>query len=131
MEDIDTFPGLTFKRLYTNFGKIKNTTTSSTGVLNLEDIPLIEEYINDSLPKDEREHAMYSIVRNMYRKNPKGFFNFIAASNMHNLVLWTEASVISRQFRLYGTIYIEWDKTSKVYRCREFKRKDTKQNKEE
>jgi hypothetical protein len=106
------------QRLYHGYGLLCKTDLIQHGDVSPRAINTFETLLNETQPPHEDKNMMakYDIVRALYYSNPNGYINMIRRSGAGECtILWTEPKSIVKFFRLYGKIFISYNRETRNY----------------
>lgn len=106
------------QKLYHGYGLLCNTPLIKHGDMSPRSINTFETLLNEAQPafEDKNMMAKYEMVRSLYFSNPTGYTTMINRGASSCTILWTEPKAIVRFFRLYGKIFISYNRNEKLYR---------------
>lgn len=75
----------------------------------------IESMLNEAQAQNGDEMAVQATIQSLYRHNPVMFYKFLVNNKLSHLVLWTEAKLIVKHYRLQGIVYVKWNFAGNSY----------------
>ena len=117
MQDTSQVNPMRLQNIYSdilNFKFVRSAGSTASAPMTADDLSMLEQMINMAQPTSRYESCYRKTIYFMYRRDKRGFMEFLRKNKMEHFVLWTDAMNIVHSLSLRDKVYIRWKKRQKI-----------------